>query len=337
MKLAGLRLVENAHDESFWAAMWLPANDSCPALLLTGSFDKSVRLWRPDKLAAAAPPSRATSSASSPPPPTPTAPSDDQMLRLRGAPLAAMAQVEVDDVKKKVTVFFGTQTRTVEGFAKAYASEEEEDRAEEPHPINGGVLGKKKMKKTKTKKKKMVVVDSSHEHEDSDSLISPVIGHNLSINCLLHLSRSIRDHTRWTCSFRWCKTALVPYIFCLTFFFANSCTLSWASTTLNFIISIVTPADRSALMQSLSTNLDEELQQLQERMADHQRYRTTGRAYMLSGLSSHSMQRATALGNSTDSANLVGAYQTQSMVDMVRRSQILGPPLPRSPVRTQGR
>nr|CAD1824644.1 unnamed protein product [Ananas comosus var. bracteatus] len=120
------------------------------------------------------------------------------MLRLRGAPLAAMAQVEVDDVKKKVTVFFGTQTRTVEGFAKAleeeakaraYASEEEEDRAEEPHPINGGVLGKKKMKKTKTKKKKMVVVDSSHEHEDSDSLISPVIGHNLSINCLLHLSR----------------------------------------------------------------------------------------------------------------------------------------------------
>nr|CAD1819025.1 unnamed protein product [Ananas comosus var. bracteatus] len=43
--------------------------------------------------------------------------------------------------------------------------------------------------------------------------------------------------------------------------------------------------------------LDAELKQLQERTADHQRYRTTGRAYMLSGLSSHSMQRATARGN----------------------------------------
>nr|CAD1819028.1 unnamed protein product [Ananas comosus var. bracteatus] len=83
--------------------------------------------------------------------------------------------------------------------------------------------------------------------------------------------------------------------------------------------------------------LDAELKQLQERMADHQRYRTTGRAYMLSGLSSHSMQRATARGNSTDSANLVGVYQTQSMVDMVRRSQMLGPPSPRGPVRPQGR
>nr|CAD1836362.1 unnamed protein product [Ananas comosus var. bracteatus] len=99
----------------------------------------------------------------------------------------------------------------------------------------------------------------------------------------------------------------------------------------------VEESDQSALIQSLSTNPDEELQQLQERMADHQRYRTTGRAYMLSGLSSHSMQRATALGNSTDSANLVGAYQMQSMVDMVRRSQMLGPPSPRSPVRPQGR
>nr|CAD1824680.1 unnamed protein product [Ananas comosus var. bracteatus] len=95
--------------------------------------------------------------------------------------------------------------------------------------------------------------------------------------------------------------------------------------------------DQSALIQSLSANPDEELQQLQERMVDHQRYRTTGRAYMLSGLSSHSMQRATALGNSIESANLVGAYQTQSMVDMVRRSQMLGPPSPRSPVRPQGR
>nr|CAD1822524.1 unnamed protein product [Ananas comosus var. bracteatus] len=89
---------------------------------------------------------------------------------------------------------------------RAYAGEEEEDRAEEPHPING-VLSKKKKttkKKKKKKKKKMVmVVDSplygcggegegegEHEHEDPDSLISPVIGRDLSINCLLHLSCS---------------------------------------------------------------------------------------------------------------------------------------------------
>nr|CAD1820231.1 unnamed protein product [Ananas comosus var. bracteatus] len=58
MKLAGLRSVENAHDESIWAATWVPATDSRPALLLTGSLDETMRLWHPDELAAAAPPSR---------------------------------------------------------------------------------------------------------------------------------------------------------------------------------------------------------------------------------------------------------------------------------------
>ncbi|XP_020090345.1 WD repeat-containing protein VIP3-like [Ananas comosus] len=57
MKLAGLRSVENAHDKSIWAATWVPATDSHPALLLTGPLDETVRLWRPDELAAAAPPS----------------------------------------------------------------------------------------------------------------------------------------------------------------------------------------------------------------------------------------------------------------------------------------
>lgn len=71
-----------------------------------------------------------------------------------------------------------------------------------------------------------------------------------------------------------------------------------------------------------------ELKEMQERMANRQVYETSGRAYVLSGLSSHSWQRATARGDSTDSTSLVQAYQTPSMVDMVTRSQtmLLGNP-----------
>lgn len=58
MKLAGLKTVENAHDESIWAAAWVPATDERPALLMTGSLDETVRLWLPDELAPAGPPSR---------------------------------------------------------------------------------------------------------------------------------------------------------------------------------------------------------------------------------------------------------------------------------------
>uniref|UniRef100_A0A1D1YZ94 WD repeat-containing protein 61 n=2 Tax=Anthurium amnicola TaxID=1678845 RepID=A0A1D1YZ94_9ARAE len=50
MKLAGLKSVENAHDDSIWACAWVPATDHRPALLLTGSLDETVRLWRPDAL-----------------------------------------------------------------------------------------------------------------------------------------------------------------------------------------------------------------------------------------------------------------------------------------------
>jgi Mg-chelatase subunit ChlD len=71
--------------------------------------------------------------------------------------------------------------------------------------------------------------------------------------------------------------------------------------------------------------LDAELREMQERMADRQRYEASGRAYMLSGLSSHSWQRATARGDSTDSNSLVQAYQTTSMVDMLQRSKTMIP------------
>ncbi|KAF7086746.1 hypothetical protein CFC21_090005 [Triticum aestivum] len=73
----------------------------------------------------------------------------------------------------------------------------------------------------------------------------------------------------------------------------------------------------------LCQSLDAELKEMQERMASRQRYEASGRAYVLSGLSSHSWQRATARGDSTDSESLIQAYQTTSMVDMVLRSQTL--------------
>lgn len=50
MKLAGLKSVENAHEESVWAATWVPATDNRPSLLLTGSLDETVKLWKSDEL-----------------------------------------------------------------------------------------------------------------------------------------------------------------------------------------------------------------------------------------------------------------------------------------------
>lgn len=71
----------------------------------------------------------------------------------------------------------------------------------------------------------------------------------------------------------------------------------------------------------LCVALDAELKEMQERMASRHVYEASGRAYILSGLSSHSWQRATARGDSTDGSSLVQAYQTPSMVEMVTRSQ----------------
>ncbi|XVE99299.1 hypothetical protein REPUB_Repub03eG0186800 [Reevesia pubescens] len=78
----------------------------------------------------------------------------------------------------------------------------------------------------------------------------------------------------------------------------------------------------------LCVALDAELKEMQERMASRHVYEASGRAYILSGLSSHSWQRATARGDSTDGASLIQAYQTPSMVEMLTRSQamLLGSP-----------
>ncbi|CAN6479420.1 unnamed protein product [Victoria cruziana] len=85
---------------------------------------------------------------------------------------------------------------------------------------------------------------------------------------------------------------------------------------------------RKALSESIAAQvgdrlcmaLDAELKEMQERMASRQVYEASGRAYVLSGLSSHSWQRATARGDSTNSGSSVHGYQTPSMVDMLMRS-----------------
>lgn len=71
----------------------------------------------------------------------------------------------------------------------------------------------------------------------------------------------------------------------------------------------------------LCVTLCAELKETQERMASRQVYESSGRAYVLAGLSSHSWQRATARGDMTDSTTT--SYQTQSMVDMVNLSQTM--------------
>ncbi|KAG8065226.1 hypothetical protein GUJ93_ZPchr0004g39382 [Zizania palustris] len=75
----------------------------------------------------------------------------------------------------------------------------------------------------------------------------------------------------------------------------------------------------------LSLALDAELREMQERMANRRLYESSGRAYMLSGLSSHSWQKATTRGDSTDSSTIVYSYQTPSMVQMLQHSQSLSP------------
>lgn len=81
--------------------------------------------------------------------------------------------------------------------------------------------------------------------------------------------------------------------------------------------------------------LDTELKEMQDRMATRHVYQASGRGYILSGLSSHSWQRATTRGDSTDGSSVLQAYQTPSMVEMLTRSHamLLGSPSPQRPIR----
>ncbi|KAJ9540347.1 hypothetical protein OSB04_026853 [Centaurea solstitialis] len=73
----------------------------------------------------------------------------------------------------------------------------------------------------------------------------------------------------------------------------------------------------------LCIGLVAELREMKERMASRRVYESSGRAYVLSGLSSHSWQRATARGDSTEMTSQMQTYQTPSMVDMVNLSQTM--------------
>ncbi|KAL6903531.1 hypothetical protein ACP4OV_004344 [Aristida adscensionis] len=97
--------------------------------------------------------------------------------------------------------------------------------------------------------------------------------------------------------------------------------LSEAVTILEDCRRVLSESFASQSGDRLCMALDAELREMQERMANRQLYEATGRAYMLSGLSSHSWQRATARGDSTDSTTLVYSYQTPSMVQMLQHSQ----------------
>jgi WD repeat-containing protein 61 len=50
MKVNSLKNVAGAHNDGIWAAAWAPSTDSRPGLLITGSVDETVKLWRGDEL-----------------------------------------------------------------------------------------------------------------------------------------------------------------------------------------------------------------------------------------------------------------------------------------------
>ncbi|KAL5223992.1 hypothetical protein ABZP36_010631 [Zizania latifolia] len=84
---------------------------------------------------------------------------------------------------------------------------------------------------------------------------------------------------------------------------------------------------RAALREAdpQSVMLVAELREMQDRVETRQRYDESGRAYMLAGLSSHSWQRATARGDSTELSSVIHSYQTPFMADMLQLSQTLRP------------
>ncbi|KAI3455862.1 hypothetical protein Pfo_012525 [Paulownia fortunei] len=94
--------------------------------------------------------------------------------------------------------------------------------------------------------------------------------------------------------------------------------------------------------------LEAELIEIRQRMTNTEIYEHTGRAYVLSGLSSHSWQRATTRGDSTTQTTVLReggsssnsgsvGYDTPSMVSMVSKSQNLSAVYPRAQVSRQNK
>ncbi|GAB4829581.1 hypothetical protein Ancab_019249 [Ancistrocladus abbreviatus] len=75
--------------------------------------------------------------------------------------------------------------------------------------------------------------------------------------------------------------------------------------------------------------LEAELSEIRDRMANMELYERTGRAYTLSGMSSHSWQRATTRGDWSNTTASSGGgsgpvgYETNNMTKMITKSQIL--------------
>ncbi|KZV34886.1 hypothetical protein F511_10141, partial [Dorcoceras hygrometricum] len=74
--------------------------------------------------------------------------------------------------------------------------------------------------------------------------------------------------------------------------------------------------------------LDAEMEETRKRMVSRETYMQQGRAYALSGMSSHTSQRASSRGNSAAGAASVcfgsaafGAYATPNMINMISKSQ----------------
>ncbi|CAA0814451.1 Zinc finger (C3HC4-type RING finger) family protein [Striga hermonthica] len=102
--------------------------------------------------------------------------------------------------------------------------------------------------------------------------------------------------------------------------------LAGASSVLESVRAMLLGSASGKARDPLCLALDAELKEMQEKVASRQVYEASGRAYILSGLSSHSWQRATTRGDSVEVSSgsgrlLGGAYQTPLMAEMVTRSQ----------------
>ncbi|KAL9241246.1 hypothetical protein vseg_015377 [Gypsophila vaccaria] len=104
---------------------------------------------------------------------------------------------------------------------------------------------------------------------------------------------------------------------------AESGDLAGAMSIVESCREIISTSTSAQAGDSLSVGLGIELKEMQERMSSLQVYEASGRAYVLSGLSSHSWQRATTRGDTTSSTDVSQVYQTTMMADMITRSQTM--------------
>ncbi|KMZ63225.1 Inter-alpha-trypsin inhibitor heavy chain H3 [Zostera marina] len=97
--------------------------------------------------------------------------------------------------------------------------------------------------------------------------------------------------------------------------------LSEADSILEKYRKVLSETRSGSSEDSVGMALDTELFEMQVRMKSQKKYEASGRAYMLSGMSSHSWQRATARGDSTKRNSQLLNYRTPYMASMVERSQ----------------